>query len=83
MQFEGHKQNTSSQIQNTKQDKIKPILQEKKNVKVLGQNPYNLKADNKSLMKTGLQLNVHLSLLMPLAAEAHLAEGQLRRIKST
>jgi hypothetical protein len=43
MQFKGHKQNTSLQIQNTKQNKTKPILHEKRNVKVLGQNPYTLK----------------------------------------
>jgi hypothetical protein len=83
MQFQGHKQNASSQIQNTKQNKTKPILKEKRSVKVLGQNPYTLKPGNKSLMKTGLQLNIQLSLLTPLAAEAHLAEGQLRQLKST
>jgi hypothetical protein len=83
MQFKGHEQNTSSQIQNTKQNKTKSILQEKSNVKVLGQNPYTLKPGNKSLIKTGQQSNVQLPLLMPLAAEAHLVEGQLRRLKST
>jgi hypothetical protein len=31
-------------------------LQEQRNVKVLGQDPYNLKPGNKSLIKTGLQL---------------------------
>jgi hypothetical protein len=55
----------------------------KRNVRVLGQNPYALKRDNKSLIKSGLQLNVQLSLLMPLATEAHQAEGQLRRLRST
>jgi hypothetical protein len=67
MQFKGHRQNTSSQIQNTntKQDKTKPILEEKRNVKVQGQNPCTLKPGNKSLIKTGLQLNERLSLLMP------------------
>jgi hypothetical protein len=38
---------------------------------------------NKSLTKTDLPLNVQVSLLMALAAETHLAEGHLRRFKST
>jgi hypothetical protein len=58
-------------------------VQEISNVKVLRQNPYTLKPGNKSLVKPGLQLNAQLSLLMPLAAEEHLAEGELRRLKST
>jgi hypothetical protein len=60
--------------QNTKRNKTKKILQEKRNVEVLGQNPNTLKPGNKSLIKSGLQLNVQLPLVMPLAAEAHLAE---------
>jgi hypothetical protein len=35
---------------------------------------------NKSLIKTDLPLNIQVSLLMALAAESHLAEGQLRRL---
>jgi dUTPase len=50
---------------------------------VLGENPYTLKPGNKSLIETDVQLSVQLPLLMALAAEAHLAEGQLRRLKST
>jgi hypothetical protein len=46
MQFKAHKQNTSSQIQNTKQNKTKPLLQEKRNVKVLGQNNNNNNNNN-------------------------------------
>jgi hypothetical protein len=37
----------------------------------------------KSLIKTDLPLNIQVSLLMALVAEAHLAEGQLRQFKST
>jgi hypothetical protein len=59
------------------------MLQEKWNIKVLGQGPYILNSGNKSLIKTDLQLNTQPSLLMALAAEAHLAEGQLRRLRST
>jgi hypothetical protein len=51
MQFKGNKQNTLSKIQKTKQKKTKPLLQEKRNVKVLGINPYNLTPGNKSLIK--------------------------------
>jgi hypothetical protein len=54
----------------------------KSNVKVLGQNRYTLGSGNKSLIKTNLQLDVQLSLLMALAAEAHLA-GELQQLKST
>jgi hypothetical protein len=58
------------------------MLQEKGNVKVLGPNPYTLNHGNKSLIKTDLQVNIQLSLLMTLAAKARLTEGQLRRLKS-
>jgi hypothetical protein len=67
--------NTKHKILNrTEQNKTKPVLKEKRNVKVLGQNLYTVKPGNKSLIKIGLQLNVQVALLMPLAAEAHLAE---------
>jgi hypothetical protein len=59
------------------------MWQENGNIIILGQKPYTLNPGNKSLIKTGLQLNIQLPLLMPLAAEAHLPEGQLRRLKST
>jgi hypothetical protein len=59
------------------------MLQGKCTIKVLGQNPHNLNPGNKSLIKTDLQLNIQPSLLMALAAEAHLEEGQLRRLRST
>jgi hypothetical protein len=74
MQFKGHKQNTSSQIQNIKHqtEQTRTNIARKREWKVLGQNPYTLKLGNKSLIKAGLELNIQLSLLMPLAAEAHL-----------
>jgi hypothetical protein len=73
---------TNTQKQNTKQTRI-PVMQGKSNIKVLGQTLYTLKPGKKSLIKTGLQLNVQLSLLMALATEVHLTEGQLRWLKST
>jgi hypothetical protein len=45
-------------------------MQEKSNIKVLGQNPYILKPGNNLLITTDLQLNVQISLLMAIAAEA-------------
>jgi hypothetical protein len=42
-----------------------------------------ISTSNKLLIKTDLPLNIPISLLMALSAEAHLAEEQLQYLRST